>query len=356
MPIVQIIKRKQVQHVKNEKNILENLNHPFIVKLYWTSHDRKHLYLMLEYVPGGELFSLLRTKKRLELKAAVFYACEIVCALEYLHLRSIVYRDLKPENILLDIEGHIKLADMGFSKKIVDKTYTLCGTPEYLAPEVLANRGHNFTCDWWSLGIIIYEFLSGSPPFYDENRDIVYQKILSGKIEWPRHFDSRSKDLIKKLLVADPSKRLGSGNVGLVSANAQTFKAQQFTSTNKTNIDENSKFLKADLGSSVFLTENILNTMPAPVPSTMNPLATTRLDHRDIRKQKINQGSEEVKTHDWFISITNWNDVYERRMKPPFVPEIANEGDTRYFEKYEETDLSRVPSANDSQLDYFKDF
>lgn len=176
MSIVDMHKRKQVQHVKNEKAILESVRaHPFLVTLYWTHRDRKFLYLLFEYVPGGELFTRLRQKGRFETKTAVFYSSEIVCALEFLHSKSIVYRDLKPENILLDKQGHIKLTDMGFAKKCHDKTFTLCGTPEYLAPEVISNRGHNFTCDWWSLGIIVFEFLSGSPPFYDENRDIVSQ-------------------------------------------------------------------------------------------------------------------------------------------------------------------------------------
>ena len=133
-----------------------------------------------------------------------------------MHKRFIVYRDLKPENILLDSEGHLKLADFGFAKKVATKTYTLCGTPEYLAPEVILSRGHDTCCDWWTLGVIIYEFLSGCPPFYDDNQYRVYEKILSAKIEWPRYFDSTAKDLIKKLLVTDPTKRLGSGNLGIV--------------------------------------------------------------------------------------------------------------------------------------------
>lgn len=137
MSLVDMIRRKQVQHVKNERTILESVRtHPFLVTLYWAHKDRKFLYLLFEYVPGGELFSRLRQKGRFETKTAVFYSSEIVCALEYLHSKSIVYRDLKPENILLDKDGHIKLTDMGFAKKCHDKTFTLCGTPEYLAPEV----------------------------------------------------------------------------------------------------------------------------------------------------------------------------------------------------------------------------
>jgi len=218
MSISHIIKLKQIEHVKNEKSILESLDScPFIIKLYWTHHSDKFLFILLEYIPGGELFSLLRKRTKFETKTAVFYASEIVCALEYLHKKLIVYRDLKPENILLDSEGHLKLADFGFAKKVATKTYTLCGTPEYLAPEVILSRGHDMSCDWWTLGVLIYEFLSGCPPFYDENQYRVYEKILSAKIEWPRYFDSTAKDLIKKLLVTDPTKRLGSGNCGTVS-------------------------------------------------------------------------------------------------------------------------------------------
>jgi protein kinase X len=125
--------------------------------------------MLLEYVPGGDFFTLLKIKNRFETKQAVFYTAEIVAALEFLHSKQIVYRDLKPENIMLDAEGHLKLTDFGFAKRLInDKTYTLCGTPEYLAPELLFYRGHNTTCDWWSLGVLIYEFLCGSPPFYDE--------------------------------------------------------------------------------------------------------------------------------------------------------------------------------------------
>ena len=137
MSIYEIIRLKQIEHVKNEKSVLEAIeNHPFIVKLYWTHHTDQYLYMLLEYVPGGELFSLLRQRVRFDTKMAVFYAAEIVCALEFLHNMQIVYRDLKPENIILDLEGHLKLTDFGFAKRVANKTYTLCGTPEYLAPEV----------------------------------------------------------------------------------------------------------------------------------------------------------------------------------------------------------------------------
>ncbi|XDB67236.1 hypothetical protein AB1E18_019597 [Capra hircus] len=162
MTIPDIIRLKQEQHVHNEKSVLKEVDHPFLVKLFWTGHDDRFLYMLMEFVPGGELFSYLRNRGRFSSNTGLFYAAEIVCAIEYLHSRDIVYRDLKPENILLDRDGHVKLTDFGFAKKLVDKTWTLCGTPEYLAPEVIQSKGHGRAVDWWALGILIFEMLSGS--------------------------------------------------------------------------------------------------------------------------------------------------------------------------------------------------
>ncbi|KAM6141164.1 cAMP-dependent protein kinase catalytic subunit PRKX [Erethizon dorsatum] len=209
MSIPDVIRLKQERHVHNEKSVLKEVSHPFLVKLFWTWHDARFLYLLLEYVPGGELFSYLRSRGRFPSASGLFYSAEIVCALEYLHARDIVYRDLKPENILLDRDGHIKLTDFGFAKKLVDRTWTLCGTPEYLAPEVIQSKGHGRAVDWWALGILIFEMLSGFPPFFDDNPFGIYQKILAGKIDFPRHLDFSAKDLIKKLLVVDRTRRLG---------------------------------------------------------------------------------------------------------------------------------------------------
>ena len=209
MRITEVIRLKQIEHVKNEKEILAQISHPFIVNMLWAYHDNTYLYMLLEFVPGGELFSYLRNYGRFNNTWSNFYACEIVAALDYLHSRNIVYRDLKPENLLLDREGHLKITDFGFAKKLEDRTWTLCGTPEYLAPEIIQSRGHNKAVDWWSLGILIYEMLVGYPPFFDENTFKIYEKILEGKIEWPRHLDPAAKDMIKKLLVQDRTKRLG---------------------------------------------------------------------------------------------------------------------------------------------------
>lgn len=128
---------------------------------------------------------------------------------EYLHAKNIVYRDLKPENLLIGADGYLKLTDFGFAKFIDNRTYTLCGTPEYLAPEILLNKGHGKPVDWWCLGILVYEMLAGIDPFNDEDPMAIYQKILKGKVKFPRNFDKKAKSLVKHLLVADLTKRYG---------------------------------------------------------------------------------------------------------------------------------------------------
>ena len=165
--------------------------------------------MALEYVPGGEFFTHLRKAGRFNNHTTKFYAAQITLIFEYLHLDKIIYRDLKPENLLLDREGYLKITDFGFAKRVEFKTYTLCGTPEYIAPEVLLNKGHNKGVDWWTLGILNYEMLAGQPPFVDDDPMGIYQKILSGNLVFPRYFDRSARSLIKKLLTADLTKRYG---------------------------------------------------------------------------------------------------------------------------------------------------
>lgn len=214
LSMADVIKLKQVEHVKNEKNILSQVQHPFIVSMVWSHKDTSCLYMLFTFICGGELFSYLRSSGKFSYPTSFFYAAEIVSALEYLHSLSIIYRDMKPENLLLDREGHLKITDFGFAKKITDRTWTLCGTPEYLAPEIIQSKGHNKAVDWWALGILIYEMLAGFPPFFDDNPFGIYEKILSGKIDWPKSIDNLGKDLIKKLLVIDRTKRIGNLKAG----------------------------------------------------------------------------------------------------------------------------------------------
>ncbi|KAI8084286.1 camp-dependent protein kinase 10 [Gilbertella persicaria] len=204
-----IVRLKQVEHINSERQVLSQLNFPFIVQLYCTFQDSQSLFMLQEYVIGGELFRHLRKAGRFPADTARFYAAEIVLALEYLHSKDIIYRDLKPENILLDNRGYVKITDFGFAKKVVDRTWTLCGTPEYLAPEIIQSKGHSKSVDWWSLGILIFEMMAGYPPFYDDNHFGIYERILGGKVQYPNYFDSVSKDMLKKLLVIDRTRRLG---------------------------------------------------------------------------------------------------------------------------------------------------
>ncbi|GBG25064.1 cGMP-dependent protein kinase 1 [Hondaea fermentalgiana] len=210
----QIVAYRQQKNVMNEKNILMECDHPFILKLYKTFRDRHSLYFLLEVVLGGELFTLLHIRGgALGNADARFYAACVLDAIEYLHSLSIVYRDLKPENLMISAEGYIKVVDFGFAKKVADKTYTLCGTPEYLAPELVLGKGHNKAVDNWAIGILIFEMLTGASPFADPrggDHMVICKNIVRGKIDFPRRFPEKARDLVQQLLVRDAHQRLGS--------------------------------------------------------------------------------------------------------------------------------------------------
>ncbi|WWC64399.1 uncharacterized protein I303_107009 [Kwoniella dejecticola CBS 10117] len=205
----EIVRLKQVEHINSERSILEKVRHPFVVELYATYQDQLNVYMLLSYIPGGELFSHLRRAGKFSADVTRFYLASIILAIEYLHSRDIIYRDLKPENLLLDRHGYLRIADFGFAKIIEDRTFTLCGTPEYLAPEIVLSQGHGKAVDWWALGILAFEMLAGYPPFFDDHPLGIYEKILRGDIAFPSHIDPYAKDLIRGLLTADRSKRLG---------------------------------------------------------------------------------------------------------------------------------------------------
>jgi len=159
---------------------------------------------------GGELFSVLRNEKYFPERRCVFYASMLVLIFEYLHNKHIIYRDLKPENLLFDRDGYLKLVDFGFAKKVEDRTWTVCGTPEYMAPEIILNKGHNKAVDWWTVGIIIFEMLVGFPPFEGNDPLDLYKTIVANKPKYPKKISKEAQDLISGLLSSNPVERLGS--------------------------------------------------------------------------------------------------------------------------------------------------
>lgn len=234
----QLVKRKQVAHTKTERKVLESIDHPFIVSLRFAFQTDAKLYMILDYFTGGELFFHLKNHGRFPEERAKFYAAEITLALECLHNNAIVYRDLKPENVLLDNEGHIRLTDFGLSKDCVGNkqlTHTFCGTPEYLAPEVIHGAGYGHAVDWWSLGTLLYEMLTGLPPFFDSNMNRMYELIVRAPLKFPSYLSQEAREVLALLLERTPKKRLGSGE-----GDATEIKTHHFFS----NIDFDKMMLK----------------------------------------------------------------------------------------------------------------
>lgn len=209
----QIVETRQQQHIMSEKEIMEEANCDFIVKLYRTFKDTRYLYMLMESCLGGELWTILRDREYFDDATTRFYTACVVEAFDYLHSRGIIYRDLKPENLLLDPNGYVKLVDFGFAKKLQAgrKTWTFCGTPEYIAPEVILNKGHDISADYWSLGVLMFELLTGTPPFTGTDPMKTYNIILKGidTVEFPRTITTSAHGLIKKLCRDNPAERLG---------------------------------------------------------------------------------------------------------------------------------------------------
>lgn len=205
-----IVETHQKGHLFNEKTLMTQMDHPFLTKLYRTYQDRDLLYFLLEPSLGGELFRILRREKMFPPEQARFYSGCVILAFEYLHERSMIYRDLKPENLLVDSEGYLKVTDFGFCKKVKHKTWTMCGTPEYMAPEIIQTLGHGKGVDWWTVGIFIFEMLASYTPFYGQGGVMkMYDRIVRGKFKYPSHFSKSVKKLIIGLLTTKPTLRLG---------------------------------------------------------------------------------------------------------------------------------------------------
>ncbi|CAG8454128.1 198_t:CDS:2 [Cetraspora pellucida] len=212
--------RQEIEHTKTERDILaiaSGTSHPFLIRLRESFHDSNQLFLVLDYYPGGDIATQLAKWHRFDDARCLFYAAEIVLGIEELHRLGIVYRDLKPENILIGRDGHIVLTDFGLSKQFNQswqKTNTFCGTAEYLAPEIIRAEYYTFAVDWWSLGTLIYEMMFGITPFWADDQNRMYQRVLEDELEFPDDIMYDAISLLRGLLQRDPSKRLGCGPTG----------------------------------------------------------------------------------------------------------------------------------------------
>uniref|UniRef100_A0A665WYF7 non-specific serine/threonine protein kinase n=1 Tax=Echeneis naucrates TaxID=173247 RepID=A0A665WYF7_ECHNA len=214
---------------KMERDILVEVNHPFIVKLHYAFQTEGKLYLILDFLRGGDLFTRLSKEVMFTEEDVKFYLAELALALDHLHGLGIIYRDLKPENILLDEDGHIKLTDFGLSKESIDhenKAYSFCGTVEYMAPEVVNRRGHTHSADWWSYGVLMFEMLTGTLPFQGKDRKETMTMILKAKLGMPQFLSSEAQSLLRNLFKRNPANRLGAGPDGV-----EEIKRHQFFNT-----------------------------------------------------------------------------------------------------------------------------
>jgi serum/glucocorticoid-regulated kinase 2 len=208
-----LLEREQIEHTKTEKMIMQHVNHPFLVSLEYAFTTPGKIYFVMGFMKGGELFFHLKESRKFTEERARFYGAQIALGLGHLHSRNIVYRDLKPENILMDEFGNVYLTDFGMAKMLPEggSTASFVGTPEYLAPEIIACTGHNIMADWWSFGILLYEMMVGIPPFYNQNIQLMYELIQHGDLRFPQRnpLSREAQDIITRLLTRDAGQRLG---------------------------------------------------------------------------------------------------------------------------------------------------
>ena len=221
-----IFGRKLQRYALTERRIMSYIRHPFIIRLHCAFQTPEKLVLVMSYCQGRELSQALSREKKFTEERARIYLCELVLALEELHRHHVVYRDLKPENVLLDAEGHVVLTDFGLAKEGVgdtSMTNSFCGSPAYLAPEMLRKQGHSQNVDWYILGVLLYEMITGAPPYFSSNRDLMFQNIQKATLRFPKGTSPAAKDLMTKLLERDPVSRLGSGVSGSEEVKSHSF-------------------------------------------------------------------------------------------------------------------------------------
>ena len=206
-----VLQEITVNQILSEKIILSSIDHPFICKMFWAFQSRRKLHIVMEYYPGGELYHHLKRVRKFSEDHAKFYFAEVLMSLKYLHEKDIAYRDLKPENIVIDIDGHVRLTDFGLSKMDMrDESRSFCGSPEYMSPDMLRNQGHSKMVDLYCIGVLLFELLTGHPPFYDRDKNEMYLKILNCNLVVPDFVSDQAKDIMLKLLDKNPKTRIGS--------------------------------------------------------------------------------------------------------------------------------------------------
>nr|QNL15267.1 RAC serine/threonine-protein kinase [Littorina littorea] len=221
-----IIAKEEVAHTLTENRVLQTTKHPFLTQLKYSFQTPDRLCFVMEYVNGGELFFHLSRERVFTEERTRFYGAEIISALGYLHENNIVYRDLKLENLLLDKDGHIKIADFGLCKEEMffgASTSTFCGTPEYLAPEVLEDNDYGRAVDWWGTGVVMYEMMCGRLPFYNRDHDVLFELILLQNVKFPRNLSEEAKTLLSGLLAKNPKRRLGGSEADVSEIKSHPF-------------------------------------------------------------------------------------------------------------------------------------
>eukprot|EP01041_Mallomonas_annulata_P012486 gene12486-26287_t len=223
MKKTKLVHLKQVKHVQNEVHILSHLDCKFVVNMYAVFQDESNLFMLMDYIPGGELYSYLRKKHHFDEDVSKFYTIEVASALDAMHRHAIAYRDIKPENILIAADGHIRIVDFGFAKVVTDRTFTLCGTPEYLSPEVVQGSGHGRAVDWWALGVLLFEMMAGYPPFTADHPFGLYQCILKARFTFPKRITPAAQAAVRGFLTTDRTRRLGCKRGGLQGLSSLPF-------------------------------------------------------------------------------------------------------------------------------------
>jgi protein-serine/threonine kinase len=302
--------KKQKRNIKTERTLLEKTDHPFLMKLNYAFQTKKALYLITQFMSGGELNFHIYIDNYLEEEKVKFYAAEIILGLNYLHQNNCIYRDLKPENVLIGKDGHIKLTDFGLSKLCEDfscKTKTLCGTPEYLAPEILFEKNYGIEVDWWSLGVIIYEMLSGYLPFKILPGERISKELYEKKVKMFSHFTKEAKDLIKKLLRVNPEKRIGFNQI----KNHNFFKGINWDSIESKKVVP--PFIPDENQSSSF---NYFNSE--------KELNLILFEHQKFLNENDKISKNNIEYKDDSININNNNDSYDNKNRKEYQEDLYN--------------------------------